>query len=286
VTIERRISHWLHRVPKTLAAFAYAERLHAGQRRPADGAPFLVHPLEVACLLYHAGAPDHVIAAGVLHDTIERTDATAADLRTRFGLPTATLVLAVTEDERLIGYAQRKAALREQVTRAGQGALMVFAADKISKVRELSLETAQTRPQAAGVPRSRDRRLAHYRRCLRLLEEHLPDSPLVAELRTELEKSSGILHGAPATPRCRMSLRTASAPQANERQRPGWPITRSRFGSAGNGGGAPDFPHVVSLYNLSAVLHPFRGMTQACRLAGPSAFRHPHRHAGQLNQSP
>ena len=146
-------------------------------------------------MLYHAGAPDDVIAAGVLHDIIEKTDANAADLRTRFGLPIATLVLAVTEDERIIGYAERKAALREQVARAGRQALMVFAADKISKVRELSLETAQTRPQAARVSRSRNCRLAHYRHCLGLLEELLTDSPLVAELRTQLEEPPGTANG-------------------------------------------------------------------------------------------
>ena len=174
--------------PKTLAALEYAERLHAGQRRQADGAPFILHPLEVVGLLYHAGAPDHVIAAGVLHDTIEKTDANAADLTTRFGLTIATLVLAVSEDQRIIGYTRRKAALREQVANAGHEALMVFAADKISKARELRLEPAQTRPRPAGVSRSRNRRLAHYRHCLRLLEAHLTNSPLVTQLRTELEK--------------------------------------------------------------------------------------------------
>jgi (p)ppGpp synthase/HD superfamily hydrolase len=194
----RRIPEWLERLPNTRAALAYAERLHAGQRRTADGAPFIVHPLEVACLLYHVGAPDHVIAAGVLHDSIEKTDATAADLRPRFGLQVTTLVLAVSDDERIVGYAERKAALREQVTEAGHEALMVFAADKLSKVRELSLETAQLHPQPARV--SRSRKLAHYRHCLRLLEEHLTDSPLVTELRTQLQKYPGILDGLPLLP--------------------------------------------------------------------------------------
>ena len=130
MTPEHRIPKASQSFPKTLAAIAYAQRLHAGQHRHADGAPLIMHPLEVCCLLYHAGAPDHVIAAGALHDTIEKTDANAADLRTRFGLPIATLVLAVSENQRIIGYAQRKAALRDQVPRAGPEALMIFAADK------------------------------------------------------------------------------------------------------------------------------------------------------------
>ena len=126
-------------LPTTQAAIAYAERLHTGQRRKIDGSPFIEHPLEVASLLYHAGAPDHVIAAGVLHDTLEKTDATEAELAARFGARVAALVRAVTEDKRITSYAKRKAALREQAANAGQQALLVFAADKLSKVRELRL---------------------------------------------------------------------------------------------------------------------------------------------------
>lgn len=171
-------------------AIAYAERVHEGQRRSSDGGPFIAHPLEVACLLYDAGAPDHVIAAGVLHDVLEKTDADAEDLEACFGRRVATLVLAVTEDQRLRGYTERKAALREQVATAGREALMVFAADKVSKVRELNLEDARSGEPPARGSSQPDRRIAHYRQCLQLLEELLTDSSLVAELRTELEHAA------------------------------------------------------------------------------------------------
>jgi (p)ppGpp synthase/HD superfamily hydrolase len=62
------------RLPQTEAAVAYAERLHAGQRQ-GDGTPYLLHPLEVASLLHDAGAPDHLIAAGALHDVLEKSHA-------------------------------------------------------------------------------------------------------------------------------------------------------------------------------------------------------------------
>lgn len=174
----------------TRRAIAYAERVHEGQRRSSDGGPFIAHPLEVACLLYDAGAPDHVIAAGVLHDVLEKTDADAEDLQARFGRRVATLVLAVSEDQRIRGYTKRKAALREQVATAGREALMVFAADKVSKVRELNLEDARSCEQPVRGSSQPGRRIAHYRQCLQLLEELLTDSPLVAELRTELEHAA------------------------------------------------------------------------------------------------
>jgi (p)ppGpp synthase/HD superfamily hydrolase len=175
MTGERRLRDLV--LPETRDALAYAEQHHAGQRRKTDGAPFIEHPLEVGWLLYLAGASDHVIAAGVLHDTIEKTDASIDELRHRFDPHTAELVLAVTEDPAIRSYAQRKAALREQVAAGGREALMVFAADKISKVRELR--------SAAKFPA---RRLAHYRHCLDLLERLLSDSPLVAQLRFELDR--------------------------------------------------------------------------------------------------
>jgi hypothetical protein len=162
--------------------------MHAGQRR-TDGTPFFLHPLEVGLLLYCAGAPDHLVAAGVLHDLIEKTDASAADLRERFGPQITALVLAVSDDDQIAGYARRKAALRRQVSGAGDQALTLFAADKLSKVLELRGETADDSKDSAppGQVRGlRARRMKHYHRSLALLEERVPESPLVRELRDEL----------------------------------------------------------------------------------------------------
>ena len=130
-----------------------------------------------------------MIAAGVLHDVVEKTHATAADLRQRFGQRITELVLAVSDDDHIAGYTKRKAALRQQVAGAGEEALTLFAADKLSKLRELRRETAID-PARSGTPgrvrELRARRLKHYQRSLALLEERLAESPLVRELRNEL----------------------------------------------------------------------------------------------------
>ncbi|MBV9337255.1 MAG: HD domain-containing protein [Solirubrobacterales bacterium] len=177
------------RLPQTQSTIEYAEGMHAGQRR-ADGTQFILHPLEVASLLYYAGAPDHLIAAEVLHDVVEKADVAAGELRGRFGSRLASLVLAVSDGDRIVGYGDRKAALRRQVAGADEDALTLFAADKLSKVRELHREAA-TDPGAGGrtgrVRNLRARRLRHYRRSLALLEERIPGSPLVSELHEELD---------------------------------------------------------------------------------------------------
>ena len=98
------------------------------------------------------------------------------------------LVLAVSDDDRITGYAKRKAALRHQVAGADDEALTLFAADKLSKLRELRRETAVDSEATAASGRvRRARRLRHYQRSLALLKERLPKSPLVRELRDELD---------------------------------------------------------------------------------------------------
>jgi (p)ppGpp synthase/HD superfamily hydrolase len=162
-------------LPKARAALAYAERLHAGQRRGCDGGPFILHPLEVALALHASGEREELVAAGFLHDTIEKAGATRSSLRRCFGRPVAALVGAVTEDPSITGYGRRKAALREQAAAGGEEALTLFAADKLSKVREL-------RRFEITAPK---RRLVHYESSLELLQAALPEHALVLELAAE-----------------------------------------------------------------------------------------------------
>jgi (p)ppGpp synthase/HD superfamily hydrolase len=176
------------RLPQVRSAAVYAARKHAGQRR-SDGTPFIQHPREVAGLLYDAGAAGRVIAAGLLHDVLEKASVGASELDTRFGPEITALVVAVSDDPRIHGYVARKAALRHQVADAGDEALAVFAADKISKLRELERE-ATVGPRVR-TQESRARRLQNYERSLAMLQERLPTSPLVHELSDELASLLG-----------------------------------------------------------------------------------------------
>jgi len=184
--LDRRLPAFVEGLPVTEAALAYAERVHAGQRRAVDGAPFIFHPLDVASLLYSAGATDPVIAAGVLHDVIEDTAAVASDLRGRFGRKVTDLVVAVSEDDQIADHDVRKAALRAQVAASGHDALLLFAADKLSIVR--ALRAAPRRGIDDEVTPASAEKLRHYHRSLELLEELEPDAPLVRRLRNELDQ--------------------------------------------------------------------------------------------------
>ena len=110
---------FVERSPLTRDALEFASTQHAGQKR-TDGIPFVTHPVEVACLLHEAGYSDDVVAAGVLHDVIEETDANQGELEERFGSNVADLVAAVSDDPSIEDDARRKAALREQVAAGGR----------------------------------------------------------------------------------------------------------------------------------------------------------------------
>jgi (p)ppGpp synthase/HD superfamily hydrolase len=176
---------FLQGLPRARAAVEYAAAYHAGQRRDSDAAPLILHPLEVAALLHNVGYDETVVTAGVLHDTLEDAPADAADIRARFGDAVADLVSALTEDPAIESYAERKAALRDQVARFGAHATAIYAADKVAKVRELRAQGAHD-PAALTGEAGRER-LEHYRHSLEMLELHAADHPLVRQLRFELE---------------------------------------------------------------------------------------------------
>jgi (p)ppGpp synthase/HD superfamily hydrolase len=168
--------------PLSQRALEFARAHHEGQRRDADDQPFVLHPEEVAKLLDEAGYPDHVVAAGALHDVLEDTDVERHELERRFGPQVAGLVWSLTEDPSVEGKAKQRAALRRQVQGAGEEAAVVFAADKISKARELCLKAEH------GDLTEDDRaKIEHYHRSLEMLEEKLPGHPLAEQLRRELE---------------------------------------------------------------------------------------------------
>ena len=170
---------FLRHLPLAEQAVELAIELHAGQRRDSDGASFVMHPMEVASLLDRSHYPDPVVAAAVLHDVLERTDEELGDLEARFGPEVAGLVAMVTDDPTIEA---QKHDVRERVRTAGGYAAAVYAADKVSKVREI--HTAFL----AGTPWDElELKLERHRASLAMLERTIPGSRLVEMLRHEIE---------------------------------------------------------------------------------------------------
>jgi len=75
-------------------AIDYATEKHEGDEY--DGGPYVAHPIRVLEVLREAGEPWPVLAAAVLHDVVEDTDATVGEIRTLFGAEVADVVAHLT----------------------------------------------------------------------------------------------------------------------------------------------------------------------------------------------
>lgn len=83
-------------IAELVSAIDFATEKHRGQKRKS-GEPYITHPLSVAGLLVEWGLDIDTILAGVLHDTIEDTETTIADIEALFGRDVAFLVDGVTK---------------------------------------------------------------------------------------------------------------------------------------------------------------------------------------------
>ena len=94
-------------------ALEAAREAHAGQiRNGSGGMPYIEHPVAVADLLAEHGFGDEVLAAALLHDVVEESDAGVGEIRARFGEPVGGLVDALTDEEKIQPYERRKDAHR------------------------------------------------------------------------------------------------------------------------------------------------------------------------------
>src|ERR1043165_1405728 len=77
-------------------AYVYAMKAHGGQKR-ASGEAYFSHPLEVAAILTELKLDDATIAAALLHDVVEDTSVTQAEIEEKFGPEIAGLVDGLTK---------------------------------------------------------------------------------------------------------------------------------------------------------------------------------------------
>ncbi len=124
-------------------AIAYACAAHGDTRRKGDGAPAVLHALEAATVAAGLTDDEEVLAAAVLHDTVEDTGARLEDIEARFGPRVAALVEAESEDKmrhlppEQSWLARKEAAVAKLRAAADPGVAVVALGDKLSNLRSL-----------------------------------------------------------------------------------------------------------------------------------------------------
>jgi guanosine-3',5'-bis(diphosphate) 3'-pyrophosphohydrolase len=118
------------------AAFA-AEKHRNGRRKDAEASPYINHPIQLAYILVQADVEDPIVlAAALLHDTIEDTNTTHDELEIVFGHEIANIVVECSDDKTQ-GKLERKQAQVDKAARISTRAKLVKLADKIANVSDI-----------------------------------------------------------------------------------------------------------------------------------------------------
>ena len=121
-------------------ALEFAAVYHKDGVQKGSKVPYIVHPFEVALILQENGMEDRIIAAGLLHDTLEDTELTPEQIREEFGDDILHLVLGASEElegreETLWG--ERKKHTIEYLKTAPIDVKYIVCADKLSNIRSM-----------------------------------------------------------------------------------------------------------------------------------------------------
>ena len=169
-------------------AHRIAADAHEGQLRKDDGSPYITHPVSVAALVDDAGYDDEVVAAALLHDVVEDTNLDPDEIEEIFGEHVSDLVEALSDNERILDFAERKRHLRAEVAEEGDDAIAIFIADKLSNLRDMRRIYAEDGEAIA--PRfkaSLDTRVEVWREDLKMAKAATPGLPYLADFERELD---------------------------------------------------------------------------------------------------
>jgi myo-inositol-1(or 4)-monophosphatase len=129
-------------------AIIFAVRAHAGTERRGKGFPYIVHPMEAVEIVATMTNDQELLAAAVLHDTVEDTDVTIEQIRTEFGERVASFVAAESDEphqrpDSVENWRARKQAAINRIACASLDAKIVALGDKLSNMRAIARDYAQ-----------------------------------------------------------------------------------------------------------------------------------------------
>ena len=118
-------------------AAVFAELAHKGAVRKGTNIPYITHPLETAVITSLLTQDEELIAAALLHDTMEDAGITYEELKERFGTRVADLVAEESEDKSRT-WQERKNTTLERLKTASREVKILTLADKLSNIRSMA----------------------------------------------------------------------------------------------------------------------------------------------------
>ena len=157
-------------------AVIFATRAHAGKCRKGKDKPYIQHPIESMAIVKQFMDDEDVLAAAVLHDTVEDTSVTLVCLEKEFGPRVAELVASVSEDKKKDRPAESTWKERNQETidglkNASRDTKLLCLGDKLSNLREMSEDYADIGDELWERFNQKDKRMHewYYREIYRIL---------------------------------------------------------------------------------------------------------------------
>jgi (p)ppGpp synthase/HD superfamily hydrolase len=175
---------------KIQKAIKFATKTHnqyQQQLRKGKVIPYITHPLTAGIILALAKAPEEVIVAGILHDTIEDSletkKVTPQMIEERFGKKVMDLVVSVTEEKNLSRH-ERKALAIEHIKHFSRGSVLVKSADILSNGTELLDDYQKVGKEVfKRFKATPSETITNYKRAIEALFKRWPKSPLVKDLK-------------------------------------------------------------------------------------------------------
>lgn len=169
-------------------ALQIASLAHEGQYRKNTKIPYIAHPAAVGMILQKEGYREEMVAAGVLHDTVEDTDLTMADIKRHFGKEVAMIVEGCSEPDKSLSWEERKEHTIEYLRTAPEEIRIVACADKLHNVRSIRQDVEHSGEAVwSRFKRGKKQQEWYYRNVLLSLG-HASEFPLLEELTLEVER--------------------------------------------------------------------------------------------------
>ena len=188
--------------PRLERALRRAAAWHAGQARRGSGVPYVQHVVAVAWMLDRLGFSETVVVAGLLHDAVEDTEATADQIAEEFGPEVAELVVHSSEvkldaEGRKRPWIDRKRDHLAALAEAPTEARAIGLADKLHNLLSIQVDLEEGRPVWSAFHARRDQVLWYYRAMIDVLDGGDPRlNALASRARTALAEIEGLTSGA------------------------------------------------------------------------------------------
>ena len=178
-------------------ATQFAAKVHQHQTRKGKPIPYILHPLSVANRLSRVGASEVVIAAAILHDTIE--DCTPYGsvskelLEKEFGVNIARMVNDVTEQDKSFSWTQRKQAALDHIPKMDQDSLLVKSADVLDNLSDQILDYMNLGDKMFETYNAtKDQQLDRYQKVIFALEKAWSENPILDSLKVAVAEAKNL----------------------------------------------------------------------------------------------